>query len=81
MRDESTLFRDLIAFALEWKERLTLISTPYLSLIVRTSASHQGDEEKEATPHTHSLTHGHFFIVETGSHISSHSRSQSILHD
>lgn len=46
MRDESTLFRDLIAFALEWKERLTLISTPYLSLIVRTLASHQGDGEK-----------------------------------
>lgn len=31
MRDESTLFRDLIAFALEWKERLTLISMPYLT--------------------------------------------------
>lgn len=39
MRDESTLFRDLIAFALEWTERLTLISTPYLSL---THSTHLG---------------------------------------
>lgn len=56
MRDESTLFRDLIAFALEWKELLTLISTPYLSL---THSTHLGVSSggwgKEASPHTHSL--------------------------
>lgn len=57
MRDESTLFRDLIAFALEWKERLTLISTPYLSLTHSThlGVSSGGWGKRGITTHTHSL--------------------------
>lgn len=56
MRDESTLFRDLIAFALEWKERLTLISTPYLSLTHNThlGVSSGGWGKGGITTHTHS---------------------------